>query len=105
MREDLRSLNVLESSLFSGRHRAWGLPWPPIPQAAPGFPDSLCDWQEAGYPQGNPSSRLGDPRCRLLLNSAGNRSWQPPKGGGAGFHGNPQLPHPDLEGKEGGRQK
>ena len=45
------------------------------------------------------------PRCRLLLNSAGNRSWQPPEGGGAGFHGNPQLPHPDLEGKEGGRQK
>lgn len=50
-------------------------------QAPPGFPDRHCDWQEAGYPQGNPSSRLGDPRCRLLLNSAGNQCWQPSVGG------------------------
>lgn len=60
-------------------------------QAALGFPDRHCDWQEAGYPQGNPSSRLGDPHCLLLLNSAGNQGWQPPVGGRSQFPWQPSA--------------
>lgn len=71
-------------------------------QAAPGFPDRHGDWREAEYPQGNPSSCLGDPRCRLLLNSAGNQGWQPPVGGWSRFPWQPSAASSWL-GKEGRR--
>lgn len=78
---------------------AWGLPWPSASRR-PQDSQTDTDWQEAGYPQGNPSSCLGDPGCRLLLNSAGNQAGSLLWEDGAGFHGNPQLPHPSLEGRK-----
>lgn len=76
-------------------------------RAAPGFPDRYCDWQEAGYPQGNPSSRLGDPRYLLLLNSERNQAWQPPVGGWSWFPWQPSAASSWLgrEGREEGQQK
>lgn len=87
--------------MCSTRSSAWGLgsSLALSLQAPPGFPDRHCDWQEAGVPQGNPSSRLGDPHCCLLLKSAGNQGWQPQWEEGASFHGNPQPPPPGWEEK------
>lgn len=79
------------------------LPFPPA-----GFPDRHCDWQEVGYPQGNPSSCLGDPppppHCCLLLNSIGNQGWQPPVGGRGRFPWQPSAALSWL-GREGRRPR
>lgn len=95
-------LNVPEASLFSEQHWGLGASLGLSLQAPPGFPERRCDWQEAGYPQGNPSSRLGDPHCRLLLNSAGNQSWQPPVGGQSRFPWQPSAASSWL-GREGSK--
>ena len=47
--------HLLEQGWGSEASLALGL------QAPSGFPDRQCDWQESGYPQGNPYSCLGDP--------------------------------------------
>lgn len=89
-REGLRFPNVSGASLLE-QHWGLGASLALSLQAPPGFPDRYCDWQEAGYPQGNPSSCLGDPCCRLLLNSAGNQAWQPPVGGWSRFPRQPSA--------------
>lgn len=69
-------------------------------QAPPVFPGRHRDWQEAGYPQGNPSPRLGDPAAACLFTlqaiRAGSLLWE----AGAGFHGNPQLPPRGFKAQE-----
>lgn len=72
-------LNVPGTSLLE---QCWGLGASPAPhlQAAPGFPARRRDWQEAGYPRGDPSPRLGDPAaaCFLTLQEigAGSLLWE-----------------------------
>lgn len=58
--EEGPSLRVPDAHLLE---QGWGLEASLAPglQVPSGFPDRQCDWQESGYPQGNPSSCLGDP--------------------------------------------
>lgn len=86
MYQDLASSWSMTSLLRTSQLGGFPGPQPP---GTPRIPRH-CDWQEAGYPQGNPSSRLGDPR-RLHLNSVGNQGCQPSVGGPASFHGNPRC--------------
>lgn len=84
---------------------AWGFPWP-----------SASRWPQDSQTDAVIGRRQDIPRethlhawvtpaaaCFLTLQEirAGSFLWED----GAGFHGNPQLPHPGLEGKEGGQQK
>lgn len=84
---------------------AWGLPWPSASRRPQDSQTDTVIGRRQDIPRETHLHAWVTPAAACFLTRQeirpGSLLWED----GAGFHGNPQLPHPSLEGKEEGQQK